>query len=141
MKTLTLLAVLSLTGCAVGPDYHPPKTKVSANWGEPTLGGATNSPAKLAQWWKTFNDPEYRLEFRPRNGDIIVFDNWRILHARDEVFGLPIRQHWRAWITTLKPTLLPKYYLGIRPVAAATAAKIEAANKKRVSIIKKPKTK
>ena len=90
---------------------------------------------------KAFNDPKYRLEFRPRNGDIIVFDNWRILHARDEVFGLPIRQHWRAWITALKPTLLPKYYLGIRPVTAATAAKIEGANKKQVPVSKKRRTK
>ncbi|MEI6082882.1 MAG: efflux transporter outer membrane subunit [Verrucomicrobiota bacterium] len=53
-----LLVALLFTGCAVGPDYHPPKTKLPANWTEPTTGGTTNSPTKLAKWWKTFNDPE-----------------------------------------------------------------------------------
>jgi NodT family efflux transporter outer membrane factor (OMF) lipoprotein len=49
---LTLLA-----GCAVGPDYHPPKAKVSAQqWTSPLVGGETNGPADLAAWWKNFGD-------------------------------------------------------------------------------------
>jgi NodT family efflux transporter outer membrane factor (OMF) lipoprotein len=45
-----------LTGCAVGPDYQPPKTNVSAQWTSPLAGGETNAPADLAAWWKNFND-------------------------------------------------------------------------------------
>lgn len=75
-----------------------------------------------------FNDPKYAIEFRPREGDIIVFDNWRVMHARDEVFGLHVRRHWRAWVAGLKPSLLPRYYLGIRPFTTRVAAEIEAAN-------------
>jgi len=51
-----------VAGCAsipsVGPDYHPPQTAVSTNWSEPQLGGTTNSPVQIVEWWKTFNDPE-----------------------------------------------------------------------------------
>jgi multidrug efflux system outer membrane protein len=43
-------------GCAVGPDYHPPKSSAPAQWTSPLNGGETNSPVSLAQWWQGFND-------------------------------------------------------------------------------------
>ena len=55
---LFALATVALAGCAVGPDYHPPKTQAPANWSEAQLGGATNSAVQIVEWWKTFNDPE-----------------------------------------------------------------------------------
>jgi len=46
-----------LTGCAVGPDYHPPKASVSAQqWTSSLAGGERNNPADLATWWKNFGD-------------------------------------------------------------------------------------
>lgn len=46
-----------LAGCAVGPDYQPPKAGVSAqSWTSPLAGGETNGPADLAAWWKNFGD-------------------------------------------------------------------------------------
>ncbi len=45
-----------LSGCAVGPDYHPPKTSAPAQWISPLNGGETNSHVDLAQWWQSFND-------------------------------------------------------------------------------------
>ena len=46
-----------LAGCAVGPDYQPPKASVSAQpWSSPLAGGETNGPADLAAWWKNFGD-------------------------------------------------------------------------------------
>jgi NodT family efflux transporter outer membrane factor (OMF) lipoprotein len=45
-----------LAGCAVGPDYQPPKASVSAQWTSPLAGGEINSPADLAAWWKNFGD-------------------------------------------------------------------------------------
>jgi len=47
-----------LAGCAVGPNYHPPKSTAPENWSETQLGGATNAAPPAIEWWKTFNDPE-----------------------------------------------------------------------------------
>lgn len=66
MKTnslLSLAAVVILAGCAVGPDYEPPRPMVSDTWS--SLEGkspdqasvATSRSADLSQWWTTFNDP------------------------------------------------------------------------------------
>ncbi|MBM4064540.1 MAG: NodT protein, partial [Planctomycetes bacterium] len=48
--------LLFLNGCAVGPDYCPPKVSVPTSWSELPQEGKVN-PEPLAQWWKTFNDP------------------------------------------------------------------------------------
>lgn len=45
-----------LAGCAVGPNYQPPKTDVSTQWTSPLGGGETNRPPNLAAWWRNFND-------------------------------------------------------------------------------------
>jgi NodT family efflux transporter outer membrane factor (OMF) lipoprotein len=53
-------AVATLTGgCAVGPDYHAPAaSSAPAHWAEGLAGGEEATPAHLASWWSTFNDPE-----------------------------------------------------------------------------------
>jgi outer membrane protein, multidrug efflux system len=60
MKITIVMAAMCLAllaGCAVGPDYHPPKASASAQqWTSPLLGGETNGPADLATWWKNFGD-------------------------------------------------------------------------------------
>jgi len=51
--------VVTLTGCAVGPDYHTPKMKIPDGF-----AAASSAPASaktgvdLAQWWHALNDPE-----------------------------------------------------------------------------------
>jgi len=54
LGAVLLLALLS--GCAVGPNYHPPKTSAAAQWASPLAGGETNTPADVAAWWKNFED-------------------------------------------------------------------------------------
>ena len=57
------LAVLVVSGCMVGPNYHPPQPTVPTTWvgvaetptGQPSV--ATAQPADLTQWWRQFNDP------------------------------------------------------------------------------------
>ena len=57
------LAVLIVSGCMVGPNYHPPQPTVPTAWvgvaetptGQPSV--ATAQPADLTQWWRQFNDP------------------------------------------------------------------------------------
>ena len=45
-------------GCAVGPNYRPPRTSAPAHWTEPLGNGETNAPASLGAWWTNFHDPE-----------------------------------------------------------------------------------
>ncbi len=56
----TILAVLALTGCMVGPNYVPPETALPSTWHsqlqDGLVGGETN-PQALASWWTTLNDP------------------------------------------------------------------------------------
>lgn len=58
MKSAITIAAICflLAGCAVGPNYKPPKISAPANWASPLAGGETNSPAGLAAWWKNFDD-------------------------------------------------------------------------------------
>lgn len=52
------LAALLAGGCAVGPNYRPPRAGALAHWAEPLGNGETNAPALLGAWWKNFHDPE-----------------------------------------------------------------------------------
>ena len=74
------------------------------------------------------NEEKYRSLFRPREGDIVIFDNWRLLHARDEIIGLRQRDHLRMWIDSLKQDIRPRYYLGIRPVPLEILMQIKRMN-------------
>jgi multidrug efflux system outer membrane protein len=64
LSTLGLLALCLLAGlgCAVGPDYHRPETKVPENWnGQEVVSKAqasqtTSAPVALVRWWQAFND-------------------------------------------------------------------------------------
>ncbi len=52
------LAFVLFQGCAVGPNFQPPKTTAPAQWSAPMSGGETNLEPSLASWWKSFNDPQ-----------------------------------------------------------------------------------
>lgn len=54
--TIAAIGLALLAGCAVGPNYQPPKVSTPANWVSPPAGGETNSPTGLAAWWKNFDD-------------------------------------------------------------------------------------
>ena len=50
--------------------------------------------------------------YAPKEGDLVFFDNWRILHGRAAVGGRHLRFHSRMWIDRL----LPRHHhlLGVR---------------------------
>lgn len=75
-----------------------------------------------------FNSTYYPSMFLPRDGDIVVFDNWRVMHARDEVHGEVQRHHRRVWVAVPRHEHQIAYQLGIRPLAIEVAARIKAAN-------------
>src|SRR5436309_7577418 len=66
---IALAVLISIAGCSVGPDYQPPKMKVSESYFAPSSraakgGGPTTRPtqineqaARVTQWWALFNDP------------------------------------------------------------------------------------
>jgi len=57
------LCLVAGSGCAVGPDYRPPETKVPKDWDgqnvvTPALPSKTTlDPVELVEWWNAFNDP------------------------------------------------------------------------------------
>jgi multidrug efflux system outer membrane protein len=64
VKSLTPFMAAGLTlaaGCAVGPNYQPPKISAPAEWSSPLAGGETNGPAALADWWVNFADANLAL--------------------------------------------------------------------------------
>ncbi len=60
-KVPAALLTILITGCAVGPDYHPPRASVPASWvgvtntHQPSV--VTDRPADLARWWQRLGDP------------------------------------------------------------------------------------
>ena len=57
-RLISFLLAGLLAGCAVGPDYHPPKTAAPPQWVSPQDGGETNLPPADTAWWKSFHDAE-----------------------------------------------------------------------------------
>jgi NodT family efflux transporter outer membrane factor (OMF) lipoprotein len=57
---MSLIIALSITGCAVGPDYRKPSTTLQPFHSSAALKArATSASAPgLAQWWLGFDDPE-----------------------------------------------------------------------------------
>ena len=70
---------------------------------------------------------DYGITFKPRPGDIIIFDNWRIMHARDEVLGNAQRHHRRVWLNALLPQHQINYKMGIRPILPETISAMKEA--------------
>ncbi len=51
------LMTVAAAGCAVGPNYKTPESKLPDTWSEPLAGGVKEGPAELAAWWTRFKDP------------------------------------------------------------------------------------
>lgn len=52
----TVIAVLMLVGCTVGPDYHAPQPVMPQKWHAAPGGGLGNGPLTIVAWWTLFND-------------------------------------------------------------------------------------
>lgn len=70
----------------------------------------------------------HKLRYSPQEGDVVLFDNWRVLHGRAAIGGRHPRIHDRMWIDRLLPEHDGQYLLGIRPLGANLMAEIEQAN-------------
>lgn len=65
------------------------------------------------------------LEFTPVRGDIVIFDNGRLLHGRGPIGGEDVRHHRRMWIESLHPELHSEIKLGVRPIPVSALAEIQ----------------
>jgi outer membrane protein TolC len=73
ITAMSLIIALSITGCAVGPDYRKPSTTLQPFHSSAALKArrtSASAPA-LAQWWLGFDDPELtRIAQRALNQDL-----------------------------------------------------------------------
>jgi alpha-ketoglutarate-dependent taurine dioxygenase len=70
----------------------------------------------------------HMLSYTPQEGDLVIFDNWRLLHGRTAIGGRHQRIHDRMWIDNLLPVHEGKYLLGIRPIGTGLMDAIQRAN-------------
>jgi len=49
--------LLSVTGCAVGPDYEKPKLELPPSWNQEQQEQNNAMPVELKDWWVVLNDP------------------------------------------------------------------------------------
>src|SRR5262249_40021654 len=57
--TFTLIGAsvaLIAGGCLLGPDYHPPVTRVAPQWQESGNAAVDTSGEEYRDWWNLFND-------------------------------------------------------------------------------------
>jgi NodT family efflux transporter outer membrane factor (OMF) lipoprotein len=57
VRLAVMSLILSATGCAVGPDYHPIETPVPDDWAGPVPVTVASQAGDTARWWTTFDDP------------------------------------------------------------------------------------
>ena len=72
---LAVSAVAGLSGCAVGPDYHPPQTSLASAYQEKLSVTNSQTDASLDQWWQLFHDAELDSLIREAtvsNYDILI---------------------------------------------------------------------
>jgi alpha-ketoglutarate-dependent taurine dioxygenase len=69
------------------------------------------------------------LTYSPQEGDIAIFDNWRVLHGRKSLEGSRhLRFHNRMWIDALHKRHTGKYLLGVRGLSSELLIKIKQTN-------------
>lgn len=68
------------------------------------------------------------LTYTPHEGDVVLFDNWRLLHGRTAIGGRHQRIHDRMWMDSLLPKYRGQYALGIRGLGNGLMHLIEQAN-------------
>jgi NodT family efflux transporter outer membrane factor (OMF) lipoprotein len=86
-RAASMLGVLALGGCAVGPKYTRPDVTVGEDWreaGDPNI--ATRAEAD-ASWWKAFNDPalDRLVDLTRRQNLPLQIAGLRIVEARAQL--------------------------------------------------------
>lgn len=77
MRKLSLVSLLALSACMVGPDYQAPSLSLPERWlmGDAVPQATKPDAKKLLAWWEQFNDPTLTAlvqEGLLANGDLAV---------------------------------------------------------------------
>jgi NodT family efflux transporter outer membrane factor (OMF) lipoprotein len=81
---LLVAATLTLTGCAVGPQYTKPEITPNDSWRANTSTQLTAQPPADTAWWRSFNDPtlERLVQLAYSQNVTLQATGVRILEAR-----------------------------------------------------------
>jgi NodT family efflux transporter outer membrane factor (OMF) lipoprotein len=81
------LAMFALAGCMVGPDFHPPATRVASQWNENSDPSVGSSLGNYRDWWSAFNDPTLTrlVEIAYRQNLTLLAAGVRVLQARAQL--------------------------------------------------------
>jgi NodT family efflux transporter outer membrane factor (OMF) lipoprotein len=84
---ISAIALVVLSGCAVGPDYIRPQSPEMKGWIEKEDPRIHSETADLAAWWKRFNDPvlDNLIERAFRQNLSLRIAGIRILEARAQL--------------------------------------------------------
>ena len=52
-----MVCLMTVAGCAVGPDYQPLQTPVPDTWASPVPEAVSQPGLDMARWWAVFDDP------------------------------------------------------------------------------------
>ncbi|BEV71117.1 MULTISPECIES: efflux transporter outer membrane subunit [unclassified Paludibacterium] len=91
-RCLSALICLTLSACAVGPDYQRPDVSVQSSWQSPTDQA---DEAQLAVWWQQFADPRLSqlLQLGRDNSPTLQSAAVRIAQARAQL-GISQGAEW-----------------------------------------------
>ena len=82
-----LSIAVSVSGCAVGPDFETPGAVVQSNWIEKRDSRVETKKAVKTEWWKAFNDPtlDELVERAAQQNLPVQVAGLRILEARAQL--------------------------------------------------------
>jgi len=58
LRGIGAAVIVGASGCALGPNYHPPAPNAPETWSSPVSNGMSAGTAASASWWTSFNDTE-----------------------------------------------------------------------------------
>ena len=92
---VSLLNVVLLSGCNVGPDFVKPETNVNENWNEQGDRRVATEGVINSQWWKAFNDPtlDQLIQMAYQQNLPLQIAGLRILEARARL-GIAVGQQY-----------------------------------------------
>jgi NodT family efflux transporter outer membrane factor (OMF) lipoprotein len=79
-RGITAALLVTVAGCAVGPDFAPPSAPVASNWLEWRNKSLQTGPEEYRDWWRVFHDP-----ILDRLIDIAYSQNLTLLSAGTKV--------------------------------------------------------
>jgi len=87
--------LVSLAGCAVGPDFAPPLAPVADSWLEWRNKSLQTGPEEYRDWWRVFHDPilDLLIDIAYSQNLTLLSAGTKVLQARAQL-GIAIGEFW-----------------------------------------------